>query len=49
MASRSTEVIQYLVETQDLWPKATKTKDLENEVGVNVLRVSCLVVSAGAC
>ncbi|KAI0172785.1 phosphopantetheinyl transferase [Hypoxylon sp. FL1284] len=31
MGSDSVQVIQYLVDTRDLWPKATKTKDLENE------------------
>ncbi|KAI0886254.1 phosphopantetheinyl transferase [Annulohypoxylon maeteangense] len=31
MASDSVQVIQYLVDTRPLWPKATKTKDLENE------------------
>lgn len=32
MGSDKVEVIQYLVDTRDLWPRATKTKDLENEV-----------------
>ncbi|KAI1379078.1 phosphopantetheinyl transferase [Hypoxylon crocopeplum] len=31
MGSGNVEVIQYLVDTRGLWPKATKTKDLENE------------------
>ncbi|KAI1103192.1 phosphopantetheinyl transferase [Jackrogersella minutella] len=31
MRSENPEVIQYLVDTRGLWPKATKTKDLENE------------------
>ncbi|XXH02283.1 hypothetical protein Hte_008653 [Hypoxylon texense] len=31
MGSDKVEVIQYLVDTRDLWPRATKTKDLENE------------------
>ncbi|OTA62703.1 phosphopantetheinyl transferase [Hypoxylon sp. EC38] len=31
MASDNVKIIQYLVDTRDLWPKATKTKDLEIE------------------
>ncbi|OTA99988.1 hypothetical protein M426DRAFT_324639 [Hypoxylon sp. CI-4A] len=31
MGSGNVEVIQYLVDTRGLWPKATKTKELENE------------------
>ncbi|KAI1089343.1 phosphopantetheinyl transferase [Rostrohypoxylon terebratum] len=31
MGSDNVQVIQYLVDTRPLWPKATKTKDLENE------------------
>ncbi|KAI2468170.1 phosphopantetheinyl transferase [Annulohypoxylon bovei var. microspora] len=31
MGSDNVEVIQYLVDTRGLWPKAAKTKDLENE------------------
>ncbi|KAI1211953.1 phosphopantetheinyl transferase [Annulohypoxylon truncatum] len=31
MGSGNVQVIQYLVDTRPLWPKATKTKDLENE------------------
>ncbi|KAI2639186.1 phosphopantetheinyl transferase, partial [Xylaria nigripes] len=31
MATRKVEVIQYLVDTRNLWPAATKTSDLETE------------------
>ncbi|KAL7621523.1 hypothetical protein AAE478_008847 [Parahypoxylon ruwenzoriense] len=30
-STNQVEVIQYLVDTRGLWPRATKTKDLENE------------------
>ncbi|KAI0837916.1 phosphopantetheinyl transferase [Hypoxylon sp. FL0890] len=31
MESENVKILQYLVDTRGLWPKATKTKDLENE------------------
>ncbi|KAI1137428.1 phosphopantetheinyl transferase [Hypoxylon sp. FL0543] len=31
MGPDNVKIIQYLVDTRDLWPRATKTKDLENE------------------